>query len=93
VSYLVSFSERPGRGRVGAKTFHVKWRSVTGQIEAFNDDANGLRVTIYYKRYSKLGRLLSANHESERHFIGRELTKVCTAWQLKPECNFSFVGV
>lgn len=47
-------------------------------------------VNVYYPRYTAMGRRLRANHESERHFIAKEILK---AFSLPFDTYVAFTGI
>jgi hypothetical protein len=51
--------------------WRITWRNTRGTVWFMED---GPQV-LYYKRHSGLGRLLSANAESERHFIAEAIER------------------
>lgn len=82
MSYLASFSK--GRQvtdgfrkpvESGAHRFMLRWRSVSGSIVV--NPAGGV---ILYRKYTRLGERIAKDHESERHFIVKELRKQGGVW-------------
>jgi hypothetical protein len=77
MSYLADFRSTPPR-KDGARRIHFRWRSVKGSVllvHCLSPGTTGSTWQCQYRRYSRLGALLSSNAESERHFVLAELRK------------------